>query len=379
MKAADGDHPSGAAAIPGTPPDIQPTPTTSDDSRALVHLRRMLGALLVAVVLYTCYIADSLILPVLTAVFVAVLLNPLVRLLGRLLLPRWLAALLLIVLGVAAISGLAAVLYEPAMDAARAAPNALREITPRLQRMTMPIEEATRVSEMLSEVETTEPNAPQRVRVVDGRPSMRDVLGRGARPVASVLTAVILVYFFLVFGETLLRRAVTLSPTLADKRVTVDIVRGVQSEMSRYMLTISVINALLGAATAALLWALDVPNPLLWGAVAGVLNFAPYVGPLMVTLCLGVVGLLSFDQPLPALMPAAGFLALNLVEGQFLTPMLLGRSLALNPVMILLWLMFWGWLWGIPGFLLGVPMLVCFKIVCSRVEGLRFWSALLDK
>lgn len=342
------------------------------------HLRRILLALLVAVVLYTCYFAASLLLPVLIAVFTAILLNPIVRLLGRLWIPRWLAAALVMSAGLGTVVAFGMFVYEPAREAARDAPAALRQIAPKLREMTRPIEEASRVSEALEEMQTTQPQA-QRVRVVESSNMLRDALGIGAQPIAGILTAVILLYFFLVYGETLLRRAVTIVPTLADKRLTVEIVRSIQTDMSRYMLTITVINIALGLATAAALWWLGVPDPLLWGGMAGLLNYAPYLGPAVMALILGAVGLFTFDDLGAAMLPAAAFLGINLLEGQFITPLALGSSLALNPVIILMWLMFWGWMWGIPGFLLGVPMLVCFKIVCSRIEALRSWSLLLEK
>src|SRR5690606_15964626 len=141
-------------------------------------------------------------------------------------------------------------------------------------------------------------------------------------------------YFFLVFGDTLLLHAVMVAPTLAEKRITVEIVRSIQVDVSRYMLTITVINVVLGLTTAAVMWWLGMPSPLLWGALAGLLNYAPYVGPLVLLVLLGVAGLFQYDTIGEASMPALAYLLLNAAEGQFLTPMLLGTSLALNPVII---------------------------------------------
>lgn len=345
----------------------------------IVQLRRITMALLVAVLLYTCYFASSLLLPILIAAFTAILLNPLVRGLNRVLVPRWLGAMLVVGGLITVLAGFGALVYEPAMESARDMPRTMRQIAPKLRQMIQPIEEASKVGDALQDIQTTKPNAPQRVEVVEARPTAAEVVGKSAQPVAAVLASVILVYFFLVFGEALLRRAVTIAPTLAKKRITVDIVRNIQADMSRYMLTITTINVVLGLATSLLMWMLDMPSPLLWGALAGLLNFAPYVGPLAAALVLAMVGLFTFDTLGEALLPALAYLGLNALEGQFLTPLLLGNSLALNPVIILLWLMFWGWLWGIPGFLLGVPMLVCFKIICARIEALQTWSQMLER
>lgn len=362
-------------------PEPEPGEATlpSRGTPTIVQLRRILMALLVAVLLYTCYFASSLLLPILIAAFTAILLNPLVRGLNRVLVPRWLGAMLVVGGLITVLVGFGALVYEPAMESARDMPRTMRQIAPKLRQMTQPIEEASKVGDALQDIQTTKPNAPQRVEVVEARPTAAEVVGKSAQPVAAVLASVILVYFFLVFGEALLRRAVTIAPTLAKKRITVDIVRNIQADMSRYMLTITTINVVLGLATALLMWFLEMPSPLLWGALAGLLNFAPYVGPLAAALVLAMVGLFTFDTLGEALLPALAYLGLNALEGQFLTPLLLGNSLALNPVIILLWLMFWGWLWGIPGFLLGVPMLVCFKIICARIDALQTWSQMLER
>lgn len=377
--------PGGEAVGPG-PPAAQvpePAPDTAVVPRrgtpAIVQVRRILLALLVAVFLYTCYFAASFILPVLVAALTALLLNPLVRLLQRVLVPRWVGALLVVTAVLAALAGFGMLVYEPALDTARNLPRTMQQIAPKIRAMTHPITQASEITEALETIQTTQPNPPTRVQVVEPRPTLGELVGSSGETLAGVLAAVILCYFFLVFGDKLLLHAVMIAPTLAEKRITVDIVRSIQSDVSRYMVTITLINVVLGLATAAAMWWLGMPSPLLWGALAALLNYAPYVGPLVLIVLLAVAGLFQYDTLGAALMPALAYLGLNAIEGQFLTPMLLGRSLSLNPVIILLWLMFWGWLWGIPGFLLGVPMLVAFKIVCSRVESLQGWSTMLEK
>ena len=368
---------SPAAEVPDPGPDAPQIP--ADGTATVVQLRRILVALLVAVLLYSCYFAASFVLPVLVAAFTSLLLNPLVRLLNRLFLPNWLGAMVVVSGVLAGLVGLGSLIYEPALETARDLPRNMAQIAPKLQQMTDPIEQANEISEALDTIQVTEPDPPMKVQMVQPRPTLLELVGSGGETLAGVLAAIILCYFFLVFGGSLLRHAVTVAPTLAKKRITVEIVRNIQADVSRYMLTITVINLVLGLTTALVMWWLEMPSPLLWGALAGLLNYAPYVGPVVVAVLLGAVGLFQFDTLGEALLPSMAYLGINALEGQFLTPMLLGNSLSLNPVIILLWLMFWGWLWGIAGFLLGVPMLVVFKIVCSRVESLQPWATMLEK
>jgi predicted PurR-regulated permease PerM len=123
---------------------------------------------------------------------------------------------------------------------------------------------------------------------------------------------------------------------------------------------------------------LGVPNPILWGAMVAILNYAPYIGPAASTIALTIVGLLSFDSVLEALMVPGSFLLITTVEGQFITPMILGQRLLLSPVAIFLSMILWGWLWGVAGALLAVPLLASFKIVCDNLEPLQPISEFLE-
>ena len=126
------------------------------------------------------------------------------------------------------------------------------------------------------------------------------------------------------------------------------------------------------------LWALDLPNPLLWGGVAAALNFVPYLGPMTGVALIGIASFVTFDDPVQALLPPAAFLLIHMVEGNLVTPVLLGRRLPVNTVAIFLGLLFFGALWGIPGAILAVPLTVCLKLVCDHLPSLAHVGALLD-
>jgi predicted PurR-regulated permease PerM len=343
---------------------------------------RTLIAILVAIlVLYTCFLARELIVPVLLAVFFALCGNPIVARLQRLLVPRFIGALL-VVAGTLTAAGVAgSYMLTPAAEWLRQAPRELRQHVPKLRELTKPFEEATKATESIEKMADVGPPAPAPVRVVE--PSRRNwltMLAAAPRMLASLLAVLILSYFFMVYGEDLLRRFVTVVPGWRQKRITVDILRSIQNDISRYMLTITLINAGVAVATALALWGigLDVYDAMLWGAIAGAFNFAPYVGPLVAAIAFTLVGLVAFDNLAQAMLVPGAFLVLHLIEGQFVTPLILGQRMAISPVILLLWLFLWGWMWGIAGLLLAVPMLVCFKIYCSRVEGMKGWAMMME-
>jgi predicted PurR-regulated permease PerM len=138
-----------------------------------------------------------------------------------------------------------------------------------------------------------------------------------------------------------------------------------------------VINIGLGAIAGAGLFFMGVPNALMWGMLVAILNFVPYFGPIAGIILLATVGLLTFDTVWSGLLPPAWYLLLHFLEANFITPVALGRRFTLNPVVIFVSLIFWTWLWGVPGALLSVPILVSIKVVCDHVPSLFYVSELL--
>ena len=205
-----------------------------------------------------------------------------------------------------------------------------------------------------------------------------DLISAAPRIMATILTVLMLTVFFLGYGEQLLRRLIQNTPGFARQRDVVSVVRGIQAEISRYMLVTSMINFLLGLLTCGWLWLLHVPDAMLWGTVAMLANFIPYVGAVTTTVMLGLVGLINFDAMPMALLPALGFAVMTALEGNLLTPLIVGRKMRLSPIAILIWLLIWGWLWGIAGALLAVPMLTCLKLIAARVPGWRWFAIMVS-
>jgi predicted PurR-regulated permease PerM len=354
-----------------TPPRQRRMPVARITQRHLLRIRVVLNILLLLALLYTLTIARVLLIPLVLAGFIGLALNPIVAFAAKRRVPRWLSASVLVIALIAGIGTGIARLAPSALEWFHDAPTLVRNFVPKLRAVMQPLEAANRATQSLVGGPAARP-APRTTTVAI---DTWDVLAGTPKVLAAVLTVVLLVFFFLIYGDALLRRLVEIAPNFRYKRRTVSIVRSIQMEVSRYILTTIVINATLGVVTATMLWAYAVPDPLLWGSVAMIANFIPYVGSITTTTLLAVVGLMHFDQPGHALLPALTFASITAVEGNLITPLIQGRRMRLSPVAILLWLLVWGWLWGIPGALLAVPMLTSVKLVAERLRGWR-WFAL---
>jgi predicted PurR-regulated permease PerM len=181
----------------------------------------------------------------------------------------------------------------------------------------------------------------------------------------------LILFFLLISGDTFLRKLVEIVPTFGDKRRVVALSQQIEENISAYLLTITLMNAAVGVATALAMWASGLGDPFLWGSVAFLLNYVPIIGPFVGVALFLFVGILTFDVLWQALIPAGAYLLIHLIEGETVTPMLLARRFTLNPVIVVISLIFWFWMWGVPGAILAVPMLAIAKIICDDVKPLN--------
>lgn len=326
----------------------------------------LLGGLFALALLGFLYFAQQLVVPIVLAVLLNFLLSPFVRAAQRCCIPRPVSGVVLVCsLGAAVLLGVY-VLSQPASRFLEDIPNHLRELDRRLQGVSGSLEQLTDTARAVEDATIGDEDAaaPPRPGVVQMAFGYAQSLGIGA------LAAVILLLFLLCSDEIFLHRLVRVLPTLHDKRLAVEIFRQIERDVSHYLLTITLINTALGTTAGLLLWLVGAPTPALWGAMVGLFNFIPYLGPGMAMVVLAFVGLTSFDSLLMAVLPPLMVLGLNILEANILTPLALGKRLDLNPVMIFLALSFWGFLWGIPGMVLAVPLLVMVKIVSDHIEPL---------
>jgi predicted PurR-regulated permease PerM len=337
-----------------------------------------LGSLLTLAVLAAVYVASSIILPVVLAFVLQLILQPAVDLLERIGLPRAVGALLAILLVVGALVGFVAALSVPAASWAEKLPDGLPRLETHLVVLKRPIEALQKVVQQAEHVADS-PGKKEPTVSVRRDLGLTGVLFAGTRAVLDGLfTTVLVLYFLLVAGDIFLRRIVEVLPNFADKRQAVDIFQQIEADISAYLLTITAMNAAVGIATAVAMYLCGLGDPLLWGAAAFLLNYVPILGPLLGTIIFLLAGMLSFDSLWWALLPAILYFCIHLAEGETLTPMLLARRFTLNPVLIILSLVFWFWMWGVPGAILAVPMLAILKIVSDRVRPLKALGHVLE-
>ena len=186
--------------------------------------------------------------------------------------------------------------------------------------------------------------------------------------VGGLFETVLVLFFLLLSGDTFLRRLVEVLPRFSDKRQAIEISQQIEHDISAYLVTVTIMNAAVGLATALVMWLCGVGDPILWGAVAFLLNFVPILGPMFGIVTFVLVGLLTVSTLWGALLPAVLYLAIHVAEGETITPMLLARRFTLNPVLVIMALIFWYWMWGVPGAILAVPMLAITKIICDRIK-----------
>ncbi len=193
------------------------------------------------------------------------------------------------------------------------------------------------------------------------------VLGQALSAIFLAAATVILLYFLLASEQWLLTRTLAALPNRRRKARMLGGLRSAQRDIALYLSTMAWVNLGLGITTAAAMWVLGLPNPALWGTVAGVLNFIPYFGPMMTTLMLLMAGIIGMpDQGLRVALPAVAFLTLHGLESNFVSPYVVGRRLSLSPLSAFLSVLFWGWLWGIAGAMLAVPILLMVRAACRR-------------
>ena len=278
------------------------------------------------------------------------------------------------------LGGLLYYLASPAAEWMERAPRSMERAEAKLRQLKEPVEKVSRATEQVERMTDVEGDGDGQVQKVQvAEKSLSGSLVEGTlTAVSAIAVTLVLLYFLLNTGDIFLRKIAAIQRNAENRHKVVSIARRLERDISAYLLTITLINVGLGTAVGLALWWLGMPNPVLWGTMACLLNFIPYLGAMLGVVVVAVVAMLSLDGTM-AFWPPLVYLALTAMEGSFITPTIVGQRLTLNPLMIFAGVIFWGWMWGVGGALLAVPLLAVIKIICDHVEPMKPMGRLLGR
>jgi predicted PurR-regulated permease PerM len=367
---------------------IEPAPLAGDEEKIAAKSPQMLRPdgvwsrpvlvclliLTILVVIGALYIGKEVILPIVLALVLKLLLQPIVDVLcEKLRIPDAVSAFILILALFGSIAVVGFTISGPASGWIRKAPEVLPSLKQKLVVLRQPIDYMQQAFKELENVAThggPDANAPT-VNVKDQSAIAGAVTRVGLASLGRFFSTMVVLFFLLAAGDRLLRGLIEILPRLSDKRQALDIAFEIQRNIGGYLLTITLMNSFVGIATGLAMWSCGLGDPILWGAMAFLLNYVPILGPLTGIGIFLVAGIVALDWPWYAVLPAFFYTLIHITEGELITPMLLAKRFTLNPVIVIVSLFFWEALWGIPGAFLAVPLLAVIKIICDRIETLR--------
>jgi predicted PurR-regulated permease PerM len=336
------------------------------------------GGLFMLALLAALYAAREIVLPIILAIILNLLLQPALRLLERLHVPRMLGALLLIALLFGTIVAFVTGMSGPASSWAAKLPEGVPRLQEHLSFLRAPIEAVRQFWQQAQGYVSGDSQPAASTSPAFGAGLLLTIFSNTSAFAAGFLETVLVLFFLLLSGDTFLRRLVEVLPSFSDKRQAVEISQHIEHDISAYLITITIMNAAVGLTTALAMWLCGLGDPILWGAVAFLLNYVPILGPMIGVAMFTLAGLLTAKTLWLALLPAGLYFVIHLAEGEIITPTLLARRFTLNRVLVILALIFWYWMWGVPGAILAVPMLAITKIVCDRIRMLAAFGHFLE-
>ncbi|UTT87288.1 AI-2E family transporter (plasmid) [Vibrio pelagius] len=318
---------------------------------------------LIIMFIFILHVAKPFLLPVFFGFFISLLCSPLVNRLVRFGIPRIINVIAVLLGFVSFIVLSLNLLSEPAQQWWSKLPMLIENVSNE-------VSEATENSELVKETDFTLSSTMTH----DGLTSntsfsiIKSVLTTTPTIVTQLMVALFMAYFMMSYGRQMYSQCLSLLTRFSDKRKVVGLVKVVQTDLSRYISSITIINICLGLVVGCVFYMMGLKDPFLWGAFAGLMNYIPYLGPMISVACFSLVSFLQFESLSYSLTVASLFLVINLIESQLATPTLLGKRFRLNPLILFVWLVFWGWLWGAMGMLIGGPLLVLINVVLSKVS-----------
>lgn len=349
--------------------ETEDVPSASSGMSALTLCAIFSGGIFTLLLLYACAVAAFVIVPIVVAFMLKLIFQPLTSRMNKLRSPKILTAFFIIALLFGGFAGLATMLSGPATIWASEITKDLPELKEKIVSLQAPIRPLQNIFHGADTFAISSSSKIMTVSLAGSKPSDRFMAGTRNFGIG-VFETLLILFFMLISGDTFLRRLVEILPNFKDKKRAVMISNKIEEDISIYLVTITGMNALVGITTAAAMAWLGVQDPVLWGALAFLLNYIPIAGPLIATILFLVIGTISQDGLIPGLLPAGIYFSLHIIEAQAITPLLLAKHFVLNPVLVILFLVFWYWMWGVPGALLSTPMLAIIKIICDHVDAL---------
>jgi predicted PurR-regulated permease PerM len=372
------DEPSRNAGEEGVPTalprSIQSALTSSTNLKSFA-----VNGLFVLAVLYTLYLASEFVLPVILALVMCFLLMPIVRFFRKFKIPAPLGAAFSIIAFLICFLLLASLVSQPLAAFVQDFPLTVIKVQYKIAPLLGPLRELGRTSQQVERMFGPSNESASTLVALRQQSLLQVLFSQTPAFLARLVVVLVLGYFLLAHQRSTLAKIVKAVPTFEDKRQVVEVAEEIQWLISRYLTSVTLLNLALGLCIGVSLTALGLPNGMMWGAVAFLLNYIPFVGSACGIAMVALAALIQFDNLWYACLCPGIYLFFNAAESNFVTPHILGRWMILNPLAIILSFLFWGWLWGIPGMLLAVPILATAKILCDRVSALSVFGEFLGR
>jgi predicted PurR-regulated permease PerM len=331
--------------------------------RLLASLTLMAGVGLIISLPFALRAGAEFFLPVTAAMVIAIALVPMLEWFERRGVPSKLSSLLCVMVFLAiAIFAMAAIIY-PAIDWVALIPQRINRVTDALAPLLDLYSSLEKFIDKTAARISIEASEARTVRVETPNSLLGIITASAPHAAIQLFFALLVIYFFLAGWTGMRKRTIVSRGSFEGALTTARVIQQTVDATSTYIGTITVINVCLGGLTAAILWALGMDSPVMWGGIVAVLNYIPYLGPIAAAVLLALGGLMTFVDPWAAMLPPMVFIGLHLIEANVITPLIVGHRLTINPLLILVSLSFWAWVWGTTGALLAVPLLIIFKTI----------------